>query len=176
MTAEGALTWWGTECSSFSAMCKSCSRRFAENAFLGVTTTNDDLDFVHRGNVQMTITALMIFLSHLLGNACVLEQPLGSVMPLAPPLSTVLHFIGASRETTWHSSFGAASAKPFQLISNRRNIIDLKRPKPKGKASASLAHKGDSGTYTGIKDVLKESQAYTAEFAKAVCAAFFGGR
>ena len=157
-------------------MCRACSHRLPENAYLGVTTTNDDLDFVHRGNLQMTITALMVFLSHLLKNACVLEQPLGSVMPLAPPLSTVLHFIGANRETTWHSSFGASSAKPLQLISNRCNIIDLKRPKPKGQASAPLVHKGESGSYTGIKDVLKNSQAYTAEFAKAVGVAFFGQR
>ena len=174
LTVEGSLTWWGTECSSFSAMCKSGSQRFPENFFLGVTTTHDDADFVHRGNVQMTITALMIFLSHLLNNACVLEQPVGSCMPLAPPLCTVLHFIGANREMTWHSSFGASSAKPLQLISNRRNIIDLKRPKPKGKASAALVHKGEAGSYTGIKGVLKSSQAYTAEFANAVCAAFFG--
>ena len=54
LTVEGGLTWWGTECSSFSAMCKSGSQRFPENLFLGVTTTNDDSDFVHRGNVQMT--------------------------------------------------------------------------------------------------------------------------
>ena len=176
MTAQGALTWWGTECSSFSAMCKFGSQRSVENAFLGVTTTNDDLDFVHRGNVQMTITSLLVLLSHLLGNACVLEQPLGSVMPLAPPLSTVLHFIGASRETTWHASFGAASAKPLQLISNSSNIMHLKRPKPKGQKSAASVRKGNAGAYTGIKDVLKESQAYTAEFAKAACAAFFEGR
>ena len=176
LTEEGALTWWGTECSSFSAMCKSGSQRFQCNLFLGIVKTNDDSDFVHRGNVQMTITALLIFLSSLLSNACVLEQPLGSVMPLAPPLSTVLQFIGASRETTWHSSFGADTAKPFQLIGNRRNIIDLKRPKPKRQAGTSLCVTGDSGSYTGIKNVLKGSQAYTAEFAKSVCTAFFGHR
>jgi hypothetical protein len=62
----------------------------------------------------------------------------------------------------------------MQLISSRRNIIDLKRVKPKGQASAALVHKGEAGSYTGIKGVLKESQSYTAEFAKAVCAAFFG--
>ena len=173
LTKEGALTWWGTECSSFSSMCKFNSQRSHDNMYLGFPG-NDDSSFVYRGNLQMTITSLMLFLSHLLRNACVLEQPLGSVMPLAPPLSTVLSFIGAQRQVTWHSAFGAPSAKPFQLLSNRAQITAMQRQKPKHKATIDLVRKDESGSYSGISKNLKSSQAYTAEFAKAVCAAFFG--
>jgi hypothetical protein len=64
MGVTGGLTWFGTQCSSFSAMCRFNSERNANNCYLGNMTRQ----FVDDGNVQMTITALLFMLSHLLGN------------------------------------------------------------------------------------------------------------
>jgi hypothetical protein len=90
-TAAGGLLWFGTQCSSFSAMCSANHRRNASNDFLGEPSDEGNEDFVRAGNDQMILTSILWLLGHLLDCSCCLEQPLGSVMPQAPPLSTVLN-------------------------------------------------------------------------------------
>jgi len=56
--------------------------------------------------------------------------------------------------------------KPLQLLSSNGIIELLKRPKPCGKSVALTNHCG--GCYSGIKQRLVESQAYTSQFGSAV--------
>ena len=173
-TAAGGLLWFGTQCSSFSAMCSSNHRRKASNNFLG-DPSEASADFVMDGNDQMILTSILWLLGHLLDCSCCLEQPLGSVMPQAPPLSTVLKFVQAERVVTWHSAFGAPSAKPLQLWSNNPVVQTLRRKKPTGMKLKPLATRG-GGTFSGVGRRLKGSECYTAEFGKAVAEAFFRAR
>ena len=171
-TKLGALTWFGTQCSSFSALCMNNSQRWAENLFLGDVTR----EFVRYGNCQMVITALLMLVSFWCGNVPVLEQPLNSTMPLCPPLATVLRFVKATRVVTWHKAFGAKTKKPLQILSSSDMIGALRRPMPSGKSDV-LARRGDGGTFSGIKKKLVASQAYTPLFGIAVAdmiAASFG--
>ena len=127
------------------------------------------------GNDQMVLTSILWLLGHLLDCSCCLEQPSGSVMPQAPPLSTVLSFVQAQRVVTWHCAFGAPSAKPLQLWSNNPVVQTLRRKKPKGLKLKPLATRDDSGgtlKFSGVGSRMKGSECYTAEFGKAVAEVF----
>jgi hypothetical protein len=163
LTKLGALTWFGTQCSSFTALCKKQSQRWAENSFLG----DESKEFVKTGNMQMTITALLMLVSFLVENVAVLEQSAGSTMPKTPPLNVVLRFASAKRVVTWHGAFGAATAKPLQIWSNNAIIEKLRRKKPVGISGHLCSNGGDSG-YSGIPRRLFGSQAYMPEFGRAV--------
>lgn len=172
ITRRNALTWFGTQCSSFSAMCINNSDRRVSNCFLGC-----EADFVLEGNFQMQATALLALVSHLLGNTVVLEQPYNSCMPKAPPLVAVFEYFGPDchNAMTYHGSFGAASWKPLQLVSNSARVSELVRPRPKFK-SKQLAKRGPNGSYSGDSARLLQSQCYTADFAKTVANVFLGPR
>ena len=163
VTKERALNWFGTQCSSFSILCKSNSQRWESNGFLGDMSK----EFVRYGNRQMVITSLLMLLSHWCGNVPVLEQPLNSTMPKCAPLRTALDFVEATKVVTWHKAFGSASMKPLQILSNSAVIASLRRPKPNCKSSQLAKHGGD-GTLSGIKHKLLASQAYTPMFGRAV--------
>ena len=77
------------------------------------------------GTAQMTIASLMFFLGYLCDVSPVLEQPLGSCMARAAPMSTSLKFTKAVKTVTWHGAFGASSLKPLQLWSRRDCIQEL---------------------------------------------------
>ena len=47
-TKPGALTWWGTRCSSFVSMCRHHHERCTANGFWG----NDEYKFVRDGNMM----------------------------------------------------------------------------------------------------------------------------
>ena len=128
LTKVGAFVWFGTQCSSYTALCKNNSQRGAANLFLG----DESKEFVKTGNTQMTITALLMLVSFLVENLAVLEQSAGSTMPKTPPLNVVLKFANAKRVVTWHGAFGAATAKPLQIWSNSAIIEKLRREKPVG--------------------------------------------
>ena len=123
-TGRAALTWWGTECSSFVILCKCQSCREVSNDFLG----DESRPFVRRGNCFMEITALLMLLSFWLGNVCVLEQPLNSVMPRAPSLSHVLAFIQANKYVTYIGAFGGETTEPLQIWSSHSSCAQLCAP------------------------------------------------
>jgi hypothetical protein len=134
------------------------------NSFLGDVTRA----FVVEGNYQMALTALLFMLAHVIQNMAILEQPLGSSMPRAPPLCNVLEFIKARKVVTWHSAFGAISAKPLQLWSNNLAAMRLRRARPHSTNLKTLARKHEDVKYSGKPIRMKKSQAYTPEFGKAV--------
>ena len=77
LTTEQALVWIATQCSSFVSLCVSVSKRKAQNCWMG----DQSREFVLNGNCQMIVSALIYFLSRLLGNVTLLEQPLNSSLP-----------------------------------------------------------------------------------------------
>ena len=94
----------------------------------------------------------------------VLEQPSGSVMPKAEPLRSVLAFIGADKVTCWHGAFGGESAKPLQLWSPAHEDLKvLRRKKPSTGLKMLVAEDKSQGVrkYSGVRKMLKDSQAYS---------------
>lgn len=170
-TGRAALTWWGTECSSFVILCKCQSCREVSNDFLG----DESRPFVRRGNCLMEITALLMLLSFWLGNVCVLEQPLNSVMPRAPSLSHVLAFIQANKYVTYIGAFGGETTKPLQIWSSHSFLRSIVRSRPES-TGLCLATRDGHGRFTGVKGLLQDSSAYTCQFGAAVACAFLRSR
>jgi hypothetical protein len=160
----GALHWTAPLCSSFVIMCRGPSGRRPDNHWWG----NDAKEWVELGNQIMVRTALLVLLSHLLDCKFVIEQPMNSVMFKTPPLSTVLAITQASRTTTWHNAFGASSPKPFTLMSSIP--LDLMTASLKRKRSSVVGIKlvNQKGRKFSGNSNLKQSQAYTAAFGRAV--------
>ena len=167
-TAELSLTWLGTTCSSFVALCLAQSQRKESNGYRGDETRA----FVRVGNQQMLVASLLFFLSSAMGNLPMLEQPSQSVLPLLEPLAGVLKFTAAVRTITWMGSFAGESPKPLQLWHIHSVYRQLRRPRPGGALRAGLSalttRRGQQ--FSGKPRMLKRSQAYTPEFAAAVSA------
>ena len=162
-TVEESMEWFGTKCSSWVVLCRKPSKRCLANQYLG----NLSKQWVLTGNTHMTITALMMYLSFLMRNIPVLEQPANSCMPKAEPLCGVLLFMRAKRVHTWHGSFGGPSPKPLQLLSPSGHLRHMKRTKPKATALASnlvRKHGENNKKLTGLKASLVASQQYSAQF------------
>lgn len=160
----GALHWTAPLCSSFVILCRGPSGRRADNKWWG----NEAKEWVERGNQIMVRTALLVLLSHLLDCKFVIEQPMNSVMFKTPPMSTVLAFTKANKTTTWHNAFGGPSPKPFSLMSSIPLDVmtaSLKRKKSPVIGIKLVSKKGRKFSGNGN---LKESQAYTAAFGRAV--------
>lgn len=115
-------------------------------------------------------TALWLFMAYLSDSHYIVEQPMNSVMFKAPPLSTVLAMSSVSRVTTWHGSFGGETPKPFSLHSSLPQTVltaGLFRRRQRQQTGVKLVKKDKKGKFTGNAN-LKRSQAYTADFGKAV--------
>ena len=160
-----SMNWLGTKCSPFVRINKNNNKRCQENQYLGDVTK----EFVRVGNLQMEITALIVFVSFLSGNVPVLEQPTNSTMPLCDPLKCVLEHIRAHRYVTWLGAFSdTASPKPVALMSPSKCFAMLRRKKPPTFKSRCRLVKQSGTRYCGVKQVMKESQVYPIEFGKAV--------
>ena len=170
-TVQRGMLWIGTPCRSFSVMSASVSRRAAENMYLGDTS----LFCVQLGNVLADITGLLLLLGFFLDLSEGLEQPGGSTLPLTPVVNAVLRFVGSSRTDTYHWCFGGPTLKPLQLWSRCNFMRHLRRPKPfvPSMEENALAKRGSDGSYTGTRELLEESQAYTLQFGRCVVAALF---
>lgn len=168
----GALTWFGTVCSSFTVLCRAQSLRQSSNGYQGDTNRA----FVQIGNGLATVSALLYLLAALMSNIPVLEQPVNSCMPQYSVMNAVLTFCETYRIVTYHGCFGAETVKPLQLLSPSVRIQSLIRSKPTltPHADFSLVTRDASGAFTGQKKQLTQSQAYTREFAEALISAFFG--
>ena len=166
---EEALIWLGTRCSSWLQMCVKGSRRCRRNGFMG----DSSKDWVQEGNMQMQSSALIYFLAWLTRCAPVLEQPVQSMMPKTNIFAAVLTFTNAIRTQTWHGAFGGESCKPLQLWHVDPQYAGLRRGKPKETkttlARQTVTKSGRKG-YSGKRQEMKESQAYTLEFGRAVAA------
>ena len=134
-TRKGSLVWHGTQCSSFSIMCRFNSGRAEANNWLGDTQQA----FVNDGNWLADLSGLSLLLAYLTECVEVLEQSGTSVMPKTPSMCGVLQFIQAVRVRTYHAAYGAPSLKPFQLWSSSKMIESLAREKSSGACAETLA-------------------------------------
>ena len=146
-------------------LCRAQSLRQESNGYEGDTNRA----FVQIGNGLAAVSALLYLLTALMGNIPALEQPLNSCMPLYSVVNAVLTFCETYRVTTYHGSFGAETVKPLQILSPSARIHSLIRSKPSFLApsdDSSLVTRDDSGSFTGQKQQLTQSQAYTENLVK----------
>lgn len=168
VSAPQALRWAAPKCSSFVILCRGPSGRAAWNQWWG----DQGKPFVRQGNEIMVRCALWLYMSHLLGCKFIVEQPMNSVFYKLPPMSAVLTATQAEAITTWHSAFGADTAKPFTLFSNisqQALAVGLKRKKPRIQGPKRALVKKKGAKFTGNRN-LSKSQAYTPQFGAAVAA------
>ena len=171
-TRKGSLVWHGTQCSSFSIMCRSNSGRAEANNWLG----DIQQAFVNEGNWLADLSALSLFLAKLMDCVEVLEQSGTSCMPKVPSMCGVLEYIQANRVLTYHAAYGSPSLKPFQLWSSSTMIESLARQKPSGGCVETLAVRSEDGQqYTGVHEKLQESEHYTPLFGKAIIESWMTG-
>jgi hypothetical protein len=166
-TQDGCCVWFGTQCSSFISVSKFQHQRTTSNNFMGDASK----PFVSDGNVLHDVTACLYFIAWLVLAEPVLEQPMTSCLPMLPGIQSVFDFVGACKTSTWHGSFGGATAKPLQLWHCNEVYSSLKRPKPPRKDTRLVEQFVDSKgrkRFTGKKAEMKESQCYSDEFGIAV--------
>ena len=163
-----ALHWWGTKCSRFVALCSSKSLRMESNNWEGDVTRH----FVYEGNCQALVTSLGVFIGVLAGCLPVLEQPQSSSMPLQRCLRCVFEFFNFQKTVTYAGCFGAASMKPLQLWHLPSTFEGMARSRPSADFFEPLAHRTESGAFTGDKAAVVASEHYTHEFGAAVADIF----
>ena len=161
-SALGCLVWSGIQCSSFVGLCRHQSQRRESNSYLG----DESREFVQQGNAQMRVLSVIVFLSCVLGNKVVIEQPSSSCLPLIEPLRSVLQFSRCTRTTTWLGRFGGETPKPLQLWHSCPAYVALRRTRPPGSFGCLTVRKGRQ--YSGKSKALKASQAYPVAFAREV--------
>ena len=169
-TAPKCLVWNGTQCSSFVGLCVHQSKRGPSNNFLG----DESRSFVLAGNAQMRVVSLIFFLSSVLGNRSVLEQPSNSCLPSMEPLRSVLEFTQSAYTITWLGQFGGDTPKPIQLWHTCPAYAALRRQRPRGCFGILTVRTGRR--YSGKPTALKASQAYPVAFARAVADITLAGR
>jgi hypothetical protein len=94
-----------------------------------------------------------------------------SCLPLLPGIRSVFDFVGACKTSTWHGSFGGATAKPLQIWHCNEVWRSLKRPKPprtEERLYKSFVDKHGKARFNGKKGEMKGSQCYSDEFGLAV--------
>ena len=88
-------------------------------------------------------------------------------------MSSVLSFVRANKITTYLGAFGGPTQKPLQIWCTRGAYSQLIRQKPDAcDSQVSLVTRNDDGSFTGNKDLLVESGAYTSEFGQHVSKIF----
>lgn len=168
-SAPGALQWLGSPCNSYTIMCRAQSMRSSENWYLG----DQSKYFVAEGNCLGDLSALLILLGFLMLLRFGLEQPQNSVLPASGCMASVLRYAQAEKTLTYHYCFGGQTLKPLQLWSHAAFLRDLSRPKPFGctQEEEALVTRNEAG-FTGNKTQLKQSQAYSIQFGRAIIQAF----
>lgn len=159
-----ALLWLGTKCSSFVVLCRYQSQRYASNQWLGDETR----PWVREGNALMEVSSMIYLIAYLAGLLPVLEQPQSSVMSECYTLRSVLDFTASRQYITYMGAFNGPSQKPFQLWSPWQRISLLCRRRPVDISCEDPLVRRHDGQFTGNKEQLVKSQAYTKEFGKAV--------
>ena len=162
---EHGLCWLGPPCSSFVILCLAQSQRYDFNDWWGDTSR----EFVRTGNMHMQIAAIVFLLACVVGLQVCLEQPANSCMCQLPPMYSVLSFVKANKIKTYLGAFGGPTEKPLQIWCNRAAYSQLLRQRSDACVSGpSLVTRNDNGSFTGVKDLLVESGAYTSKFGQHV--------
>ena len=167
---EHGLCWLGPPCSSFVVLCLAQSQRYDWNQWWGDTTRT----FVRTGNSHMQVAAIMFLVSCVIGVMVCLEQPDNSCLHKCPPMRSVLSFVKALRVKTYLGAFAGPTCKPLQIWTNRATFAQLARDCPHREqlSGEPLVSRSENGSFTGRKDLLEESGAYTPQFGSSVAQIF----
>ena len=162
----GALSSWGTVCSSWIFVSSSVTKRTTEN-ILGDPSCKGVTD----GNLQVSRMALLWELIKVRKGIMWLEQPGSSRMHLHPRLHQFMQRNPTYECRTWMGCFGGETPKPTVLRSNRWYVTKMKR-KMTEELRKSLCTTCTRTVHpvtgrleaTGGK-LLKESQVYPKQYA-----------
>lgn len=116
----------------------------------------------------MEVSSLIYLIAFLAGLLPVLEQPQSSVMSECYTLRSVLDFTASRQYITYMGAFNGPCQKPLQLWSPWPRISLLCRRRPVNICCEDPLVRRHDGQFTGNKEQLVKSQAYTKEFGKAV--------
>ena len=156
---RGGLLWLGVECKSWTWIGRSQTGRSAHNP-LG----NDANSVVNQGNRVKDRVCILMLLAHLNGLRFVIEQPMSSILNVAPPMNMVLDKVEARTVTTQLGAFGGSSQKPLKLMGTATWLRDTKKVVKSTICKEKLATRRGSKV-TGRMDALQESEHYPEELA-----------
>ena len=167
---ERGLASWATVCSSWIFMCKNCTGRSRDRPW-GAPPGPGITQSTEKGNLMAARMICVLMLLQARHCTWLLEQPESSVMEFLPEWSYLL--MRVQRVRTVMGAFGHASRKGTTLLSCHDWHKALERDIPPGfvakKAmTKKFIDKNGIDRCTGIAGDLKESQAYTIEYARAV--------
>ena len=162
----GALSSWGTVCSSWIFVSSSVTKRTDEN-ILGDTSCKGVAD----GNLQVSRMALLWELMKVRNGIFWLEQPGSSKMHLHPRMHQWMQQNPTYECRTWMGCFGGETPKPTILRSNRWYVTKMKRRMTEElRKSLSTTCTRTVHPITGRLECsggkrLKESQVYPKQYA-----------
>ena len=162
----GSTCWAAPVCSSWVWVSRSSSRRTATRP-----EGDTKISWVSQGNRQVKLTVTVLLVAFLRGAYVYVEQPCSSIMELFEPMTSFVKLIAKQKCRVALGAYGAESAKPIYIYTNDPCAHRLTKKTPKGTEFVQLCSKSENGSVTGIKGVLKASQAYPEDFGKAVASA-----
>ena len=162
----GSTCWAAPVCSSWVWVSRSSSRRSATRP-----EGDTKISWVSQGNLQVKLTVTVLLVAFLRGAYVYVEQPCSSIMELFEPMTSFVKLIAKQKCRVALGAYGAKSAKPIYIYTNDPCAHRLTKKIPKGTEFVQLCSKSENGSVTGIKGVLKASQAYPEDFGKAVASA-----
>ena len=171
------LSWLGTVCSSWIAVCRASTRRSIANPRGDLRSGS-----VREGNRHAARSAIIVAVCYSRLVTWILEQPSSSLLPHHPAFVHLqqkavdlgMRFL---KVETYQGPFGADTLKPTMLLSSDLCIQALRKPHPghAGAAPSTTCIKGVNAqgrkTFTGSA-TLKATQTYTKEFGEAVATMF----
>ena len=159
-----AFQFFGTVCSSWIWLVRSCTKRTPENP-LG----DRDNAFTEHGNVMVARCCLLKLIGWAKGCYFMLEQPSSTLMKCHPRIEQVIAITGAQIVNTCMGGFGGPTKKRTLLLTDVPWGSKLARSGKGHRGSGEkLAHVDELGRVTGKRSALKNSQAYPAGFGREV--------
>ena len=162
----GSTCWAAPVCSSWVWVSRSSSGRNARRP-----QGDTKISWVSQGNLQVKLTVTVLLVAFMRGAYVYIEQPCSSMMELFEPMTSFVKLIAQQKCRVTLGAYGAESAKPMYIYTNDPCAYRLQKKIPKGAEFVQLCTKSENGSVTGIKGVLKASQAYPEDFGKAVASA-----
>lgn len=170
---EKSLCLMGPQCSSWTWMCRSVTRRTKWNVDGDVNNRK-----VRDGNRMNHRISILGYIAFLIGVFFVIENPLNSLFFKTMPMTTILEAASASYRCVRLIAFGGATVKPLALRGTAPWLKTFGAPassalkknaKAKAKkATTTLVTRARNGGVTGNKKAMSESKVYPVSFCMAI--------
>ena len=166
---EHGLCWMGPPCSSFVILCLAQSQRYDFNAWWG-DASREFVRHAHADCCPCLSAGMCCGATSLFGTTC---QQL-HVSTTSNVLCPVICQSQQDQNISW--SFWWPNRETFANLGNRAAYSQLLRQRSDACVSGtSLVTRNDNGSFTGVKDLLVESGAYTSKFGQHVSKIFAEG-